>query len=71
MNLLEDDRKQYANGKKISDMTDEEYERQEEKELAEYEKKEALEMEEYEKKEAEEMATFIKENKKPNETRST
>ena len=68
MNLLEDDRKQYANGKKISDMTDEEYERQEEKELAEYEKKEALEMEEYEKKEAEEMATFIKENKKPNET---
>ena len=68
MNLLEDDRKQYANGKKISDMTDEEYERQEEKELAEYEKKEALEMKEYEKKEAEEMATFIKENKKPNET---
>jgi len=68
MNLLEDDRKQYANGKKISEMTDEEYERQEEKELAEYEKKEALEMEEYEKKEAEEMATFIKENKKPNET---
>ena len=68
VSMLDDDRQRYANGKKISEMTDEEYERQEEKELAEYEKKEALEMEEYEKKEAEEMATFIKENKKPNET---
>ena len=48
----------YKNGgKKISEMSDEEYERQEAKEMAEYEKQEA-----------EEMRIFIKENKKPNET---
>jgi len=60
MNLLEDDRNQYANGKKISDMTDEEYEKQEAEEMAEYEKQEALEMAEYERQEKKEMAEYEK-----------